>query len=212
MRTRSLLFGVIVLVAVATAAPDLRGHDGGDRHNRGNQKIALIDDCDPNDTAWGTVPGCLQEDGDVSNAEFNALVRSRLYDNIPPLADPGDPPTPPNAGQFLVGHPSWRIESAHIVIREGRRITVVNEGGRPHTFTEVAEFGGGRVPPLLAGTTIAPECAPPPTGQVDPTQLAAGARFRMTAEGVGLHKFQCCFHPWMRATVRVVEKKDHHDH
>jgi hypothetical protein len=34
----------------------------------------------------------------------------------------------------------------------------------------------------------------------------------MTAENVGLHKFQCCFHPWMRATVRVVEKDNHHDH
>jgi plastocyanin len=208
MRIRPLLSGVIVLIAIAAAAPNLSGHDD-DRH--GNQKIVLNDDCDPNDPAWGAVPGCLQEDGDVSNAEFNALLRSRLYDNIPPLADPADPPVPPNLGQFLVGHPSWRIESAHIVIREGKKITVTNKGGRPHTFTEVAEYGGGRVPLLLVGTTIAPECVLA-TGATDPTQVAAGARFRMTAENVGLHKFQCCFHPWMRATVRVVEKDNHHDH
>ena len=111
-------------------------------------------------------------------------------------------------GQFLVGHPSWRIERAHFVIREGKRINVVNIGGRPHTFTEVAGYGGGRVPPLLVGTTIAPECVLP-TGQTDPAQLAAGTRLRMTASGVGIHKFQCCFHPWMRSTVRVVDKHDH---
>ena len=30
-------------------------------------------------------------------------------------------------------------------------IKVTNRGGRGHTFTEVAEFGGGRVPPLNVG-------------------------------------------------------------
>jgi plastocyanin len=207
MLTRRLVFGLIVLGAALVAVPDLRGHGSDDRDIQGNQRVALIDDCDPNDPDWGAVPGCLQDDGDVSNAEFNAFLRSPLYDNIPPLALVGNPMEP---GQFLVGHPSWRIDAGHIVIREGRKITVVNKGGRPHTFTEVEEYGGGRVPPLLVGTTIAPECVLP-TGETDPTQLAAGARFRMTASGVGIHKFQCCFHPWMRSTVRVVEKNDH-DH
>jgi plastocyanin len=206
MRIRPLLLGAVVLIAVATAAPNVSGHDD-DRH--GNQKIALIDDCDPDDTNWGAVPGCLQEDGDVSLAEFNALTTSPLYDALPNV--PPNPPTDPLGGLFLVGHPSWRNDPSHIVIREGKKVTVINKGGRPHTFTKVANFGGGRVPPLRVNTTIAPECVLP-TGQTDLTQLAAGARFRMTAEGVGLQKYQCCFHPWMRATVRVVENNGHDDH
>jgi hypothetical protein len=160
---------------------------------RGSEKkIALIDDCDPDDPTWAPV-GCLQNKGDVTNAEFTALLRSPLYDNDPATA----------AGQFLVGHPSWRNEPSHLVVEEGKRIEVKNEGGRPHTFTKVAEFGGGRVPPLLVGTQMAPECALA-VGATDPNQLAPGARLRLRTSGEGLVRFQCCFHPWMRATIRVV--------
>jgi plastocyanin len=200
MRPRPLMLGVIVLVAVVTAAPDLRGHGDDGRDNRGNQKIALIDDCDPDDPEWAPV-GCLQRKGDVTADEFNAFLTSPLYDNNPALPSPTDP----LAGLFLVGHPSWRNDPSHIVIEEGKKIQVRNEGGRPHTFTEVAEFGGGVVPPLLVGTQPAPACA-------TSVRLEPGARVRLTAENVGIHKFQCCFHPWMRATVRVVEKNEHDHH
>jgi hypothetical protein len=30
----------------------------------------------------------------------------------------------------------------------------------------------------------------------------------LTASGEGIQRFQCCFHPWMRATVRVVSDND----
>jgi hypothetical protein len=30
----------------------------------------------------------------------------------------------------------------------------------------------------------------------------------MTAGGEGIQRFQCCFHPWMRATVRVIAEND----
>jgi plastocyanin len=195
-RAHRLLMGVIVLLAVVVAAPGLRGDDGDDGSNR---TIALVDDCDPDDPAWAPI-GCLQNDGDVTNAEFGAFLRSPLYDNIAPFgAEPG---------LFLVGHPSWRNEPSHISIEDGERIEVKNVGGRPHTFTEVVDFGGGRVPPLRVGTQFATECAAPPTGQTDPNELAPGRRFRITASGVGIHKFQCCFHPWMRATVRVTADDD----
>ncbi len=89
------------------------------------------------------------------------------------------------------------------MVEEGKRIEVKNEGGRPHTFTKVAEFGGGRVPPLLVGTQMAPECALA-AGATDPNQVAPGARLKLKTSGEGIVRFQCCFHPWMRATVRVV--------
>jgi hypothetical protein len=194
MRIRPLQLGVIVLVAIAAAAPNLSGHDDDDRH--GNQRIALIDDCDPDDPNWAPI-GCNQKDGDVTAAEFGAFLRSPLYDNN--LTDPV-----PAVGQFLVGHPSWRNDPSHIVIEEGKRITVRNVGGRPHSFTEVPQFGGGVVAGLNVGTQPA-ACA----GFV---QLDPGDRARLIASGVGIHRFQCCFHPWMRATVRVIEKNEHDHH
>jgi plastocyanin len=214
MRARSLMLGFIVLVAVAAAAPALRGH-GDDDGERGNQKIELLDDCNPDDGTWDNVPGgCVKDEGDVSAPEFDAFLRSPLYDNQPPF---GVEP-----GLFLVGHPSWRNDPSHIVIREGKKITVKNTGGRPHTLTPVAQFGAGRIPPLNAGFPpappppggpgMAPECGPPPAGQVDPWLLLPGQRFKITAAGVGIHRLQCCFHPWMRATVRVVEKNEHDHH
>jgi plastocyanin len=125
----------------------------------------------------------------VTAAEFNAFLRSPLYDNIPP---PGVEP-----GLFLVGHPSWRNDPSHVVIEAGKEIRVRNIGGRPHTFTAVAQFGGGVVPPLNVGTQPAPECA-------TSVRLEPGDGERLTAGGEGIQRFQCCFHPWMRATVRVV--------
>jgi plastocyanin len=213
MQPRRLVLGFIVFVAVAAAAPDLRGH--GDDRDDGNQRIKLLDDCNPDDGTWDAVPGgCVKDKGDVSAPEFDAFLRSPLYDNQAPF---GVEP-----GLFLVGHPSWRNEPSHIVIAEGKKITVKNAGGRPHTLTPVAQFGAGRIPPLNAGFPppppppagpgMAPECAPPPMGQVDPWLLVPGQRFRITASGVGIHRLQCCFHPWMRATVRVVEKNEHDHH
>jgi plastocyanin len=91
----------------------------------------------------------------------------------------------------------------HVVIEAGKEIQLRNIGGRPHTFTSVAEFGGGRVVPLNVGTQPAPECLEP-----DVVTIPPGNSTRMTAEGDGIQRFQCCFHPWMRATVRVVSTKD----
>ena len=186
----AIRFTLGALAMVALAAPVLSSHDDQNNDaNRGNRTIELVDDCDPDDPAWLPI-GCLQRDGDVTAAEFNQFLRSPLYDNIPP---PGVEP-----GLFLVGHPSWRNDPSHVVIEEGKGIRVRNVGGRPHTFTQVAQFGGGVIPPLNVGTQPAPECA-------NHVRLEAGEEARITASGEGIQRFQCCFHPWMRATVRVVD-------
>jgi plastocyanin len=77
-------------------------------------------------------------------------------------------------------------------------VKVTNRGGRVHTFTEVAEFGGGRVPPLNQGLVPAPECA-------TATNVPPGTSQEVTGLGPGNHRFQCCIHPWMRALVKVGE-------
>ncbi len=189
-KTQRLALGALLLVALAV--PDLRGDDENNDNNRGNRTIQLVDDCDPDDPGWLPI-GCLQKDGDVTAEEFNAFLRSPLYDNIPPS---GVEP-----GLFLVGHPSWRNDPSHVVIKAGKRIQVRNVGGRPHTFTAVAQFGGGVVPPLNVGTEPAPECAAS-------VRLEPGDSATLAAGGEGIQRFQCCFHPWMRATVRVIADDD----
>lgn len=188
---RSLRIPFVVLLGAAamwaTARPaNVEAH-------REDAKVAMIDDCDPDDPEWAPV-GCFQKHGDVTADEFNMFLRSPLYANT--------------GGQFLVGHPSWRNDPSHLVVRDGERIRVSNDGGRPHTFTKVAEFGGGRIPPLQVGTQMAPECALA-AGATDPFQVAPGDKLRLRVEGEGIMKFQCCFHPWMRATVRVVADQNH---
>ena len=60
------------------------------------------------------------------------------------------------------GDDHWRFQASGSSIRRGESIKVVNTGGEFHTFTEVAEFGGGCVPDLNIplGLDFAPECFP----------------------------------------------------
>jgi plastocyanin len=150
-----------------------------------DNKIDIVDNCQPGDPGWDATGGCLLngKQGDVPAGEFFGLLTSPL--TIPP-------------GGFLIGHPSWRNEPSHITTPSGKEVTITNRGGRAHTFTEVAQFGGGRVGLLNIGLTSAPECNPALT-----VDLAAGASTTIAVTGEGLHKFQCCIHPWMRATIRV---------
>jgi len=171
MRTAKwLVGGLAVMLTVSVAGAD------------GQRKIAVLDNCDPDDAAWAPTGGCALKEGDVTLAEFNALLVSPLSSST-------------------VGHPSWRNEPSYLTVRSGKGVRVENEGGRGHTFTAVAAFGGGFVPPLNIGLTPAPECVGPPGATV----LAPGARLELKGLSAGLHRFQCCIHPWMRAAIRVEE-------
>jgi hypothetical protein len=82
-------------------------------------------------------------------------------------------------------------------VRSGQSVTVNNLGGRLHTFTPVAVYGGGRVPPLNIGLTAAPECTS------TAHDVAPGGRLEFNGLSAGNHRYQCCIHPWMRAMVKV---------
>ena len=142
-------------------------------------KIAILDYCDPTDPGWAPTGGCDLREGDVTFAEFNALLDSVL-------------------STAVVGHPAWRFDPSFAESTPKGKLNVVNLGGRDHTFTEVAAFGGGFVPPLNKGLTMAPECA---GAQV----MAPGERAVLRGLSEGDHKFQCCIHPWMRALIKVEE-------
>jgi plastocyanin len=100
-------------------------------------------------------------------------------------------------------HPLWANSPVATSVESGTTLDVVNVGGRGHSFTRVANFGGGvlsllntrddtRVPApeCLAGAALIP---------------GAGGTVPTTFTGLGEQKYQCCFHPWMRTTVNVTQ-------
>jgi len=174
--------GVVAVVLASMIGVWTIGSVVGRAQVESNDKnVAVLDDCDPTDPTWAAVGGCniLPTRGDVTRSEFATLLVSPLS-----LA--------------VVGHPSWRNEPSYLTVKAGDKIRVMNKGGRGHTFTEVANFGGGFAPPLNIGLTPAPECTPAGTVPLPP-----GAVKELTGLAPGMHRFQCCIHPWMRATIRV---------
>ena len=151
----------------------------------GRKAIAILDECDPSDAAWAPTGGCTLEDGDVNFAEFQAMRFS-------PLA------------LSTIGHMAWRTDPTYLRIEPDKTVKVTNEGGRGHTFTEVANFGGGFVPPLNQGLTQAPECLN--SAIIAATSLAPGDGLELTELSEGDHRFMCCIHPWMRTQIKVAAK------
>lgn len=144
------------------------------------RRIFLRDHC--GGESWAPFGGCLIE-GTVERPEWLAHV------------------------QETGSHPLWKNSPVSTAIETGTTLEVVNVGGRGHTFTRVASFGGGILPILNTreDTRIpAPECF---RGIVN--IRGAGGSVMHTFTGVGEQHFQCCFHPWMRTTVKVTEAHGH---
>jgi plastocyanin len=177
----SALLALVLVVGfwVIGNTPAVAQVDGNDNN------VLVMDDCLASDPAWIPTGGCALKphQGDVTRAEFDLLLRSPLT-------------IPPNGA--LIGHPAWRNEPAHLTVHEGKAVRVTNRGGRTHTYTEVADFGGGFVPSLNIGLIPAPECDPAAVIFLPP-----GATIKLEGLAPGLHKFECCIHPWMRGTIRV---------
>ena len=101
--------------------------------------------------------------------------------------------------------PGWDFEPDTVHIKTGTILSVVDQGGEPHTFTEVAHFGGGFIPPLNAPEEdTVPECAGGFSQvAVAKTRILQGSSVHITDLSKGEHRFQCCIHPWMRVKVEV---------
>lgn len=151
------------------------------RDEHGSHQVAIVDDCDPDDPEWNPTGGCVLRGGVVTEDEFTALLTSTLSLSV-------------------IGHPAWRMEPSYLRVSPGTAVRVSNDGGRLHTFTEVAQYGGGRVPPLNIGLTPSPECAPTAP---NPNNLPPGERLQLNNLSAGNHRYQCCIHPWMRALIKV---------
>jgi plastocyanin len=101
--------------------------------------------------------------------------------------------------------PNWDFEPDTLRIKEGTDLSVVDQGGEPHTFTEVARFGGGFIPGLnTPGEDTAPECVGGFANlAVARTRILQGSTLQVSHLSKGPHYFQCCIHPWMRVKVVV---------
>jgi plastocyanin len=158
--------------------------------NSNDANVAMADNCDPPTFNAAVGPGTCATTPhrhDTPFLEFFGLLFSPLAANV-------------------VGHPAWQFAPGYISVRAGQTVRATNTGGEGHTFTEVTAFGGGFVPFLNgvggpAGTVpLVPAAACTAAGTV---VVAPGGTVQITGLSPGVHKFECCIHPWMRAVVDV---------
>jgi len=150
-------------------------------------RVKMLDECDPptfNAIGLGVICD-VKFDGGVTFPEFAALLSPASF-----------------------GHPAWRFDVPYLQIQLDEKLQVRNDGGEDHTFTEVAAFGGGRVPALNTplALTPRPECAENLAPAIPP-----GESVQIQGLSEGVHFFECCIHPWMHAVVEV-GPADHGNH
>lgn len=146
-------------------------------------QIVALDECDPTTFNAALGPGFCKN---IALGAFTTLT------NLFKKAAAGTP------------DPNWDFEPDVLRVKEGTNLSVVNQGGEPHTFTEVAHFGGGFITDLNGGEDTAPECAAGFSNlAVARTRIVQGSTVHVTDLSKGKHHFQCCIHPWMRVTVDV---------
>ncbi|HEY0565140.1 MAG TPA: hypothetical protein VGC88_06125 [Terriglobales bacterium] len=100
--------------------------------------------------------------------------------------------------------PGWDFEPDVLHVAKGGSLNIADQGGEPHTFTEVAHFGGGFIPGLNGGQDTVPECQGGFANlDVARTRILQGSHMQVSDLSKGEHLYQCCIHPWMRVKVEV---------
>ncbi len=161
-----------------------------------DKAVMIRDDCDPTTFNAAVGPGTCVGDGKTMFATFVAAITAHER------------------------APLWRFTPEAADVPVGNSLSLQNRGGETHTFTKVAEFGGGFIAFLnaLSGNpTPRPECAvilpggglahqaPSPMNifvEAGETEDGPTAGSSILPAGQEV-KFQCCVHPWMRTKIRV---------
>jgi plastocyanin len=145
------------------------------------RQVQVLDDCDPATFNAAIGPGTCVKDGATTFSEFIAqlLAQGRA--------------------------PAWRFAPGQLRLDAGGTLQARNRGGEDHTFTEVANFGGGCIQALndLLGLTPVPECAGFPGGAFAATAVAPRGTVTTAPLSPGIHRYECLIHPWMRTTATV---------
>ena len=177
MRTSSKLIGLALvgLLAIATSAMA-----------QNPVQIVALDECEP--------------------SSFNAALGTDFCRNVALAALGFATPLDKLFSQAAAGapDPGWDFEPDQVSMKKGAVLSVVDQGGEPHTFTEVAKFGGGFIDGLNHGEATVPECAGGFANvKVARTRIIQGSHADISGLTKGKHLFQCCIHPWMRVEVDV---------
>jgi hypothetical protein len=196
---------VVLVVCVVGLAFAAKNTVRGDDEKPANLTLSIRDFCDPTTFNLAVGPGsCLRDD----NVSVNG---SQTFAGF--LAELGQEKS---AG-------AWRFNPARVETDEGINLTLVNRGGETHTFTRVAEFGGGFIAALNAAAgnlAPRPECALMKNGQLVPQAPSSNNIFINHGQtlmgprivGDERAKFQCCIHPWMHVTFNANgDRQDHNE-
>jgi plastocyanin len=188
----TLLAGCVILAGATYAiAEDSGHHDDDGARSAGVAQVVALDECDP--TTFNPVLG-EEGTGFCHNVTlyglglgFETPLDKLINEAIAGTPDPG-----------------WDFEPDQLTIQKGTTVSVVDQGGEPHTFTEVKQFGGGFVPALNHGQATVPECDGGFSNvAVARTRILQGSRLDVAGLSKGKHRFQCCIHPWMHVEVEV---------
>ena len=149
-------------------------------------QVVALDECDPT-----TFNAALGPDF-CKNVALGALGFATTLDDLFAKAASGKPDT------------GWDFEPDVVSIKKGGSVVVSDQGGEPHTFTEVKNFGGGFIAALNHDEATVPECSGGFSNlDVAKTRIIQGSQVQVANLSKGEHKFQCCIHPWMRMKVEV---------
>ena len=186
MKRKLTLQGVVWVALAAMAMLSLTTRAGA---IQGDKKIRLLDDCEPASFNAVLGDGACIGNGHTTFEEFIAELEATQDVH------------------------KWRNQPSDMQVNVGRPTFIENRGGEVHTFTPVAEFGGGFVNELngISGNPVpAPECLNfaglvfIPAGGTEEGPTAGSSELP-----VGSHKFQCCIHPWMRTVIEVHQPGGH---
>jgi hypothetical protein len=195
--SKGLLVRVTILAALVIGVLST-GFSIVTQAKEGHRPVLITDDCEPA-SFNATFPGSCVGNGKTTFGKFIAQLTQ-------------------HQNAFL-----WMFAPRESTVPVGKTLGLGNTGGETHTFTKVAEFGGGFVIPLneLSGNPVpTPECTtgavlvpgvmlePQPNGPANifirPGEEEEGPTGGGSILPAGRTvKFQCCVHPWMRAEVRV---------
>jgi hypothetical protein len=169
-----------VVIAVAAALVVAAAPAASD----GSRHVRAFDDCDPATFNAAVGPGTCVGKGRTTFDSFLAQLGAK-------------------------GSADGWLFKPSMLDTEPRALDVQNRGGEFHTFTPVAQFGGGCLDFLnqLLGLTEVPECQPKTAAGVPVAYFTSGIdpgdTLLVATLTPGLHRFQCLIHPWMHTTVVV---------
>src|SRR4030081_3358193 len=129
----SLLAGCLMLAGATSAlAQGAKAKDAPTRHDRDEDgprlaQIVALDECDP------------KTFNDALGADFCKNVTLGAFTVLTDLFKKAKSGTP---------DPNWDFEPDVLRIKKGPPLVVTDQGGEPHTFTEVEHFGGGFITDL----------------------------------------------------------------